>query len=69
MNRRDVITVLGGAAAVPFAARAQPESVRRVGVPMNLAADEAYNLAHPKLGGNHENHLIDCRGKPALGWR
>jgi hypothetical protein len=43
--------------------------VRRVGVPMNLAADEAYNLAHPKLGGNHENHLIDCRGKPALGWR
>jgi putative ABC transport system substrate-binding protein len=41
MRRRDVITVLGGAAAYSVAARAQPsDRMRRIGVLMNLSADD-----------------------------
>ena len=42
IRRRDFVILLGGAASWPLAARAQqPERMRRVGVLMNLASDDA----------------------------
>src|SRR5262245_3273213 len=60
MRRRDFITLLGGAAAWPFAARAQQgERMRRVGVLMNIAEDDAQ--AQPRM----EAFL---HGLQPLGW-
>jgi putative ABC transport system substrate-binding protein len=61
MRRREFITLLCGAAAAwPLAARAQqPERVRRIGVLMNLASDDAEGQA--RLAAFHQ-------GLQQLGW-
>ena len=72
MRRRDFITLMGGAAAAwPLAAHAQrPESMRRIGVLMNRAANDregqdevvAFQQALQKLGWNDGSNVrIDIR--------
>jgi putative tryptophan/tyrosine transport system substrate-binding protein len=71
MKRRAFITLLGGAAAWPFAARAQQsERVRRIGVLMNMAANDpqgqarlaAFQQALQQLGwSDGHNARIDIR--------
>jgi ABC-type uncharacterized transport system substrate-binding protein len=71
MRRREVITLLGGAAAWPLAARAQqPSSVRRIGVLMNNTATDttyqsylaAFTDGLRQLGWNEgQNVRVDVR--------
>jgi len=61
IGRRSFITLLGGAAAAwPVAARAQQgQRMRRIGVLMNLAADDPVSIARAKAF---------VEGLQALGW-
>jgi putative tryptophan/tyrosine transport system substrate-binding protein len=60
MRRRDLVTLLGGAAAWPIAARAQqPNRMRRIGVLMPLAADD--------IEGQVRNAAF-LQGLQELGW-
>jgi putative ABC transport system substrate-binding protein len=71
MRRREFIALLGGAAACPLAARAQPgERMRRIGVLMYWAADDAegqarlaaFTQALKQLGWSDGHNLrIDTR--------
>jgi len=59
-NRREFITLLGGAAAWPLAARAQqPDRLRLVGVLMHLAADDPEGQA---------GHATFLQGLQQSGW-
>jgi ABC-type uncharacterized transport system substrate-binding protein len=60
IRRRDFITLLGGAAAWPLAARAQqPGGMRRIGVLMNLAVDDPESQARI---------IAFVQGLQQLGW-
>ena len=71
MRRREFITLVGGAAAIPLVAGAQqPEPVRRIGVLMSTAADDpvgqaritAFRQGLQKLGwAEGKNVRIDIR--------
>src|SRR5262245_11719475 len=71
MRRREFITLLGGAAAWPLAARAQqPERMRRIGVLFGLSASDpessrrlrAFQQGLQELGWtNGRNVRIDAR--------
>jgi putative ABC transport system substrate-binding protein len=71
VRRREFVSLIGGAAAWPLAARAQrSDRVRRIGVLMNFASDDpegqarlaAFTQALPKLGWTEGGNLhIDVR--------
>ena len=62
MRRRDFITLIGGAAALPLAARAQ-ERMRRIGVFMAQAVDDAEGQARLAAFLQELNHLGWTEGR------
>jgi len=68
MRRRQFISLLGGTAALPFAARAQQaDRMRRVGVLMTLAEDDPESAARLAVFRKALNALGWIEGKkPAL---
>lgn len=58
-NRRQFITLLGGVAAWPLAARAQQEPIQRIGILMDFAADDPEGQARL---------AAFLRGLAELGW-
>jgi len=52
LRRREFISLLGGAAAWPLAARAQAKQMRRIGLLQGLAESDGSSLFHP--GARHE---------------
>jgi ABC-type uncharacterized transport system substrate-binding protein len=80
MKRRELLSLLGAAAAWPRAARAQPERMRRIGVLMTLTESDpearawvtALKEALQKLGWEQDRNVrIDCRwsaGDPDRIW-
>jgi putative tryptophan/tyrosine transport system substrate-binding protein len=66
MDRREIITLLGGAAAWPLAARAQqPERMRRIGVLMNYTYDNLEGQARLGLFVNALQRLGWIDGRTA----
>ena len=69
MKRREFIGMLGGAAAWPLGAQAQQrERMRRIGLLMNLAADDPESMARigAFLHGLHQLGWVDGRGTARL---
>jgi hypothetical protein len=67
LKRRDFITLLGGAAATwPLAARAQqqPERMRRIGVLMNMPADNPEGQQRAKAFETGFRTRLDPRSQP-----